>query len=159
MSTHSHYELMFQCKLGNFWTWIFEKLLDLDVLPRLDHSDFVQGESFFDTSSIRCNVKSRAVLNCWNPVNPSSHHIFLAAIFFVTIFDSLQCKLRLQEPTLSMFSTIMGMVLGDARRHWCTLRRLNARGLNPVVTLFTTYPLTTCGEKTRNALRDEFDRF
>jgi hypothetical protein len=45
---------MCQCKLGNlgnFWTWIFEKLLDLDVLPRLDHSDFVQGESFFDTTN------------------------------------------------------------------------------------------------------------
>ena len=93
-------------------------------------------------------------------MNPSSHHIFLAAIFFVTIFDPLQCKLRLQEPTgLSMFSKIMDTVLGDARRHWCTLRRLNARGLNPVVTLLTTYSLTTCGEKTRNTLWDEFDQF
>ena len=53
-------------------------------------------------------------------MNPSSHHIFLAAKFIVTIFDSLRCKLRLQEPTLSMFSTIMDMVLGDARRRWCT---------------------------------------
>ena len=41
VSIHTQYELVFQCKLGNFWTWICEKLLDLDVL-RLDHlSDFI----------------------------------------------------------------------------------------------------------------------
>ena len=62
-----------------------------------------------------------------------------------------------------MFSkTLVGMFLGDARRHTLVhtlLRSLNVRGLDPVVTLVTTCSLTTCcGEKTRNTLRDEFDR-
>ena len=50
----------------------------------------------------------------------SSHFLGCDFSLWPSLIPFNSIKLRLQEPTLSMFSTIMSMVLEDARRHWCT---------------------------------------